>query len=57
MASKYDKKQGIDGIATLTNDTLAKQNIRNVNLSRKKQTRNRSSEVKVVVLPPLSTTP
>lgn len=29
MASKYDKKQGIDGIATLTNDTLAIQNIRN----------------------------
>lgn len=27
MASRYDKKQGIDGIATLTNDPLAVQNI------------------------------
>lgn len=28
MASRYDKKQGIDGIATLTNDPIAVQNIR-----------------------------
>lgn len=28
MESKYDKKQGIDGIATLTNDPIAMDNIR-----------------------------
>lgn len=28
MESKYDKKQGIDGIATLTNDPIAMENIR-----------------------------
>lgn len=28
MGSRYDKKQGLDGIATLTNDPLALVNIR-----------------------------
>jgi len=28
MESRYDKKQGIDGIATITNDPIAVQNIR-----------------------------
>lgn len=28
MEGKYDKKQGIDGIATLTNDPIAMDNIR-----------------------------
>lgn len=29
MASKYDKKQGLDGIATLTNDRLATYSVAN----------------------------
>lgn len=29
MGSKYDKKQGLDGIATLTNDRLATYSVAN----------------------------
>ena len=29
MSSRYDKKQGIDGIVTLTNDPIAMENVRN----------------------------
>ena len=33
MGSRYDAKQGIDGIVTLTNDPLAIDNIRKINIA------------------------
>ena len=33
--SRYDKKQGLDGIATLTNDPLALDNIRKLKVGDK----------------------
>lgn len=40
MASRYDKKQGIDGILTLTNDPIAVQNIRRETEVKQKASRN-----------------